>query len=464
MREFLRSRLGAERFDLWLGAPCELRLEETALHVWCVSRAELQWIKRRMLPELVARCSEFLRTEAAVVLHVQRAATPVAAAAGVAQDGAETQELLPLERPGPRLPRREPRRLPERPAPKPRSDRWTFATFVEGPGNRLARHMAGEAARQPGRYSPLVLFGAAGTGKSHLLEATAHDALRHDGRRGVVLVTAEQFTAQFLEALDRRLLPSFREKYRRLGMLLVDDVQFFAGKRATIDEFLHTVDAIQRRDGQIVLAGDRSPAEMQSISADLAARISAGLAVQIDLPDYATRLAIVRGISLRLKLDLADEALELVAQQVVGSARSLGGAINRLVATGMARSTPITVELATEALGEFCRQHVPQVRLADIQRAVCEVFGVEAKRLKSDNRSRSVSEPRTLAMWLARKYTRAALSEIGDFFGRRSHSTVVAAHKRFDELIRREGEITVGDAACSVEEAIRRVENALRTA
>ncbi len=125
---------------------------------------------------------------------------------------------------------------------------------------------------------------------------------------------------------------------------------------------------------------------------------------------------------------------------------------------------PVTTDMAAEALGDFCRQHAPQVRLADIQRAVCEVFGVEPKRLKSDNRTRAVAEPRTLAMWLARKYTRAALSEIGDFFGRRSHSTVVAAQKRFDELIRREGEIVLGDAACPVEEAIRRVETILRTA
>ncbi|MCA9237703.1 MAG: hypothetical protein KDA44_19655, partial [Planctomycetales bacterium] len=287
---------------------------------------------------------------------------------------------------------------------------------------------------------------------------------RGGARGGVMLTTAEQFTAQFLEALQQRMLPSFRDKFRSLGMLLVDDVQFFAGKRATLEELLHTIDAIARREGQVVLSSDRPPSELQTFSSELAARVGAGLSVQLDPPDFATRLGIVRGIVARLQLNIGDDVLELIAQQVVGSARLLGGAINRLVAASMARSTDVTLALATEALGEFCRHHAPQVRLADIQRAVCEVFGVEPKRLKSDSRSRAVADPRTLAMWLARKYTRAALSEIGDYFGRRSHSTVVAAQKRFDDLIRREATITVSDAPCRVEEALRRVESVLRTA
>lgn len=468
LRDHLRARLGAERFDLWLGAPTELSLQGDVLRVDCASRAEVQWIRRNLLRELQSRSCELLAREVEVTLHVKRALAVVDEPEGGApRQTAHVQSLLgdaprPVAKACSEPAAAAPSALPPR---APRRDRWTFATFVTGAGNRLAVHTAAEVAAQPGRYSPLLLFGPSGVGKTHLLEATAHAARqRRAVPGGVLLMTAEQFTAQFLDALDRRMLPSFRDKVRSLGTLLIDDVQFFAGKRATLDEVLHTLDAIGRRDGQVVLASDRPPGELQAISGELTARLGAGLAVGLDPPDYATRLGILRGMAERLQLDISDEVLQLTAQQVVGSARLLGGAINRLVAASMARSQSITYALAAETLGEFSRHHAPQVRLADIQRAVCEVFGVEPKRLKSDCRARSVAEPRTLAMWLARKYTRAALSEIGDYFGRRSHSTVVAAQKRFDQWISREGVLTVGDAACPAEEALRRVETVLRMA
>jgi chromosomal replication initiator protein len=214
----------------------------------------------------------------------------------------------------------------------------------------------------------------------------------------------------------------------------------------------------------VVLVSDRAAAELNATSAELANRISAGLAVAVDPPDYATRAGIVRTMSERMQISLEQTVVEAVAQQVVGSGRLLSGAINRLVAASMAAGKAITLELAEPALADFCRQHSPQVKLADIQRAVCEVFGVESSSLKSQRKTRSVAEPRMLAMWLARRYTRAALSEIGDFFGRRSHSTVVSAQKKFDKLISQHGAMVVGDQSCPVEEAIRRIEAKLRTA
>jgi chromosomal replication initiator protein len=259
-------------------------------------------------------------------------------------------------------------------------------------------------------------------------------------------------------------LPSFRQKIRGLDVLLVDDVQFFAGKRATVEELLYTIDALQGRGGQVVLVSDRPASELSSISPDLSNRISAGLSVALDPPDYETRKGIVRAMAERMQIPLDQNVVDAIAQQVVGSGRLLSGAINRLVATSMAIGKPITLELAEPALIEFSRQHAPQVKLIDIQRAVCEVFGVESSSLKSQRKTRAIAEPRMLAMWLARQYTRAALSEIGDFFGRRSHSTVVSAQKKFDKLISAHGELVVCDQSCPVEEAIRRIEAKLRTA
>jgi chromosomal replication initiator protein len=199
------------------------------------------------------------------------------------------------------------------------------------------------------------------------------------------------------------------------------------------------------------------------MSPELGARLAGGLPVAVEAPDFAARLGIVRSLAVRMSVELGDEVVELVARQVVGSARLLSGAINRLLADSAAAAAPIDRVLAETAIADFCRQHAPQVRLPDIQRAVCEVFGVEPAVLRSSRRTRSAAEPRMLCMWLARRYTRAALSEIGDFFGGRRHSSVVSAKRKVDELLDAGGELTLGERACPVEEAVRRIEAKLRT-
>jgi chromosomal replication initiator protein len=281
-------------------------------------------------------------------------------------------------------------------------------------------------------------------------------------------LTAEQFTAEFLGALDRRVLPGFRHKYRSIDVLMVDDIQFLIGKKATLDELLYTIDTLHERGRQVVLTCDRSPGDLKSASDELVARISGGLAIPLSPPDYATRVGLVRQFASRLQIagvgGFDEEIVAIIATQVAGSARQLQGAINRLVVTSQAHGQPVTASLARATTTEFVQQNTPAVRLADIQRAVCQVFGVEASSLKSQRKSRSVAEPRMLAMWLARKYTRAALGEIGEYFGRRSHSTVISAQRKIEGLVSKGGEINVADRACHVEEAIRQVEQALRTA
>ena len=471
LRHELRGRLGNERYELWLGSQTSLELEAQTLRVRCTSKAEVQWFKRKLgaaLAECAARilgniveiafecAGETQRTldfnacngDDAVnesIVVVAKATVGEVAAAG---KGAEPGCLGSISTNGDGAPR----------------VRYSFADFVVGSANRLAAQAAREVAQQPGRFSPLLLYGDAGSGKTHLLNAVAQHARRSRSRVRVLQLTAEQFTSQFLQALEARALPGFRQKMRTLDVLLIDDVHFLAGKKATLEELLYTIDALHARGGQVVLVSDRPAAELQAMSADLASRISAGLAVALDPPDYATRVGIVRSMAERMQIPLEDAVVEMVAQRVVGSGRMLSGAINRLVAASMGVGKPITVELAESALTDFCRQHSPQVRLADIQRAVCDVFGVEASSLKSQRKTRAIAEPRMLAMWLARRYTRAALSEIGDFFGRRSHSTVVSAQKKFDKLISAHGEMVVNDQVCQVEEAVRRIEAKLRTA
>jgi chromosomal replication initiator protein len=472
LRHELRGRLGNERYELWLGSQTSLELEAQALRVRCTSKAEVQWLKRKLGAALAECAARILGNNVEIAFEwageTQRTldfnacngaekgsgnpeAVVVANGDGGVRGGAEPGWLGYVNGNG----------VNGDGAPRVR---YSFADFVVGSANRLAVQAAREVAQQPGRFSPLLLYGGAGSGKTHLLNAVAQHARRSRSRVRVLQLTAEQFTSQFLQALEGRALPGFRQKMRTLDVLLIDDVHFLAGKKATLEELLYTVDALHARGGQVALVSDRPAAELQSVSADLASRISAGLAVALDPPDYATRVGIVRSMAQRMQLPLEDAVVEMVAQRVVGSGRMLSGAINRLVAASMAVSKPITVELAESALTDFCRQHSPQVRLTDIQRAVCDVFGVEAASLKSQRKTRAIAEPRMLAMWLARRYTRAALSEIGDFFGRRSHSTVVSAQKKFDKLISAHGEMVVGDQVCQVEEAVRRIEAKLRTA
>jgi chromosomal replication initiator protein len=247
-------------------------------------------------------------------------------------------------------------------------------------------------------------------------------------------------------------------------MLAIDDLQFFPGKRRTIEELLHTMDAMAAEGRQLVLASDRGLGELRALGPELLSRVSGGLICEIEQPEYATRLGILRRLRDAAGLAIDEAVLALVATQITAGARELQGALHRLDAMSNAYGEPISRELAERALADLARHNTRAIKLGDVQKAVCDLFGVEAGQLRSERKGRSLSEPRMLAMWLARKYTRAPWSEIGDFFGRRSHSTVISAHRKVERLITSRAQIGVADQACNVEDAIRRLESALRTA
>jgi chromosomal replication initiator protein len=279
-----------------------------------------------------------------------------------------------------------------------------------------------------------------------------------------VYLSAEQFTTSFIEALRGGGLPSFRQKCRGSQLFLLDDLQFFAGKQRTLEELLHTIDTLIADGRQLVLASDRNLAELRELGPELTSRLSGGLVCEIEPPEFSTRLQIVGRASLEMGIDLDNEVQFTVASQITAGARELRGALHRLQTISEAYGQAITREMADKALADLVRHSTPAVRLGDVQKAVCDVFGVEPAQLRSDRKGRALSEPRMLAMWLARKYTRSAWSEIGQYFGRRSHSTVIAAHRRVEKLISMQAQIGLNERPCSVEDAIRRLELALRTA
>jgi chromosomal replication initiator protein len=318
------------------------------------------------------------------------------------------------------------------------------------------------AAEEPGRYSPLLVHGPTGTGKTHLLEGICDAFRKTRPRAAQVLLSAEQFTSYFLEALHGSGMPSFRRKYRDLELLVIDDVQFFTNKKATLVELLHTIDSFQGTRRQLVFAADRSPTALKSLGPELMARLSGGMVCRLESAEYPTRLGIVRGHARDLDLNVPEDVEAYIASHFTTQSRELAGALKKLRAASLAHAKPISLALAEEVLSELIDHHDRVVKLVDIEKAVCDVFGIDSKSLQSNIKTRTVCHPRMLAMWLARKHTRAGLSEIGCYFGRRSHSTVISAQKKIESWMSDTAPLKLACGSLSLEETIRRVEANLR--
>jgi chromosomal replication initiator protein len=337
----------------------------------------------------------------------------------------------------------------------------TLESFVVGETNRMAAASAEMVVRQPGQLTPLLIHGPTSVGKTHLLEGIWTAARKSHRKLTVLYLSAEQFTTHFLEALRGSGLPAFRRKYRDVGLLILDDLQFFAGKKATQTELLHTIDTLLAGGRQIVFAADRSPRELTELGPELASRLQSGMVCRIEPADHSTRLGIVAQMARRFNLPLPPEVQQFIASRLTNHAREISGALCRLQATSEVLGQPVTLAMAEEALAEMIRNSGRVVRLWDIEKAVCQVFGLEPQSLQSQEKGRRVSHPRMLAMWLARKHTRAALSEIGQYFGHRSHSTVISAQKRIDGWMAAGEALHLVEQNWKIDEAIRHVERQL---
>ena len=482
----LVDRVGQDSFDLWFAGRARLEFAAGTLRITAPDPFSLDRLRHKLRGDLEAAC----RVACGHVPQLEFAlAAREAAAEGTATADGLGSNLNPSpchaaplmhrksdgSNPRPPLaPRTAAASMSSAASPSAARDGHSAAelpkrkfagleSYVVGDGNRLAYTAARSAIAKLGTVSPLFLYGATGCGKTHLLEGLLTEARRSGRVRRAVMLSSEQFTSHFLEALQGSGLPSFRRKYRDVEMLLLDDVQFFAGKKATLVEVQHTVDTLLRDGRQLVFAADRPPSELHGLGPEVAARMSGGLVCGIQPAEEATRVEIVRRMARRAELDVPEPVLEFIGQQLGGDARQLAGALNRLHATSLALQRPITLELAQTALADVLRATRRIVRLPDIERAICDVFGLEPASLQSDRKARTVSQPRMLAMWLARKYTRAALSEIGHYFGRRSHTTVISAQKKMNRLMEQRATIQLDQSVCNIEDALRRVEAQLRT-
>jgi len=295
--------------------------------------------------------------------------------------------------------------------------------------------MALAAAREMGlsaggAFNPLVIHGGVGLGKTHLLEGVGHLIRQSHPNLHVLQLTAEAFTNSFLEAMRTSSLHSFRARYRSVGALIMDDVHFLAAKRATQDEFLHTYNALVERGVPIVLASDQHPRLMSRLSDELVTRFLAGMVVKVEAPDLATRRAILKIKADARGIDVPSAVLDYIAEHLRSSVRELEGALHSVIAHAMLAGKRLDLNLAKSALRDTIRHTAQAIALRDVERAVCGLFQIEAELLKSESRARAQAYPRMMAMYLARKHTGAAYSEIGRYFGGRNHSTVISAEKK----------------------------------
>lgn len=307
--------------------------------------------------------------------------------------------------------------------------RYTFGTFIVGSSNRLAHAAALSVAEKPGHaYNPLFLYGGVGLGKTHLMHAIGHAVLARFPRKRVVYVTSEKFTNEFITCVQRGQFDDFRARYRRIDLLLIDDIQFIADKERSQEEFFHTFNAVHEDGKQIVLSSDRPPKAIQALEERLRSRFEWGLIADLTPPDLETRIAILRAKAEEQSVRIGMDVVEFIARKVASNIRELEGALNRIVAYASMGAMPITIELAQAVLSNVLYNPKKRdVTLDQIVRVVSDYYGVDLDALRGQKRDRAIVGPRQIAMYLMREETEASLLRIGAELGGRDHSTVLHA-------------------------------------
>ncbi|MGG0740466.1 chromosomal replication initiator protein DnaA [Niallia taxi] len=317
------------------------------------------------------------------------------------------------------------------------NSKYTFDTFVIGSGNRFAHAASLAVAEAPAKaYNPLFIYGGVGLGKTHLMHAIGHYVLDHNPAAKVVYLSSEKFTNEFINSIRDNKGAEFRDKYRNVDVLLIDDIQFLAGKESTQEEFFHTFNTLHEESKQIIISSDRPPKEIPTLEDRLRSRFEWGLITDITPPDLETRIAILRKKAKADGLDIPNEVMLYIANQIDSNIRELEGALIRVVAYSSLINKDINADLAAEALKDIVPSSKPRViTIHDIQKVVGEHFSVKLEDFKAKKRTKSIAFPRQIAMYLSRELTDFSLPKIGEEFGGRDHTTVIHAHEKISKLL-----------------------------
>ncbi|GAB5404959.1 MAG: hypothetical protein Aurels2KO_31900 [Aureliella sp.] len=480
VRSALIQRISSERYDLWISADTTWSWDGQTLGLCFTSEFASQIARKMLGRELCAvakeqlgeckvdfgfedRDGEIVEDTVAVEATSSESSKPSAASIPSTSRQADRHaSLIPLsEAPvsGAAAPNVSASTSPASSGAPPQKDLWR--SIQRGEANQLACTTATLVINDPGRLTPVFLSGPTGCGKS-LLAAAITQQLRTTKRmRRVVHMTSEQFTNDFMEGLRGGGLPMFRRKYREVEALVLDDIQFFAGKKSTLAEVKHTLDNLLTQGKQVVCTADRSLNELGALGPDIVGRLRGGLVTPMFPLDASLRADMLSGLLQAEGIEVDEEVIRQLAEKCAGDGRVVGGIAKRLMATASLKSGRLTWEQCWNAVYDLVQATQPVVRIGDIERVVCNVFGLEPQSLQSPSKMRNVSQPRMLAMFLARKYTPAAYKEIGEYFGRRRHSTVISAEKTVESWLQDTSETPVA-RGMSVRDALRHVESQLQ--
>ena len=396
------------------------------------------WIGSALKPYAVIEncflleCVNPLMKEFGVNRYLPKIQTAVTTAAGKAL----TVELLSHEELQTRKAQLEAKQADENPCLL--NPKYTFDTFVVGAGNRFAHAVSLAVAEVPAKaYNPLFIYGGVGLGKTHLMHAIGHYAHELYPELKIVYITSEDFTNQLVQAMQNNTNQEFRDRFRTVDILMVDDIQFIAGKHGTEEEFFHTFNHLREAGKQIVMTSDKPPKEIAKLEERLCSRFEGGLLADIQRPDFETRLAILRKKAEYDHLMISDDILCLIAEKIDTNVRELEGSLTRLTAYSSLTRRPIDMQLASEALRElFNHSETRRITTDSIQEAVATYYGITVDDLKSPRRNHDITVPRQIAMYLTREMMGLSLTKIGDAFGGRHYTTVMSSIDKVDESIK----------------------------
>jgi len=426
VKNVLRRESGETAFRTWILPIEPVSFDNAALEIAVPTRFIRDWVRTHYLDRIRVLWTQQTGAPCARVdLAIKTAGMSPAAALG-----AEAYSALPVANEN-----REEK--PESPVAGASLDsRYTFAQFVTGPSNELAAAAAKRVAEsRETAFNPLFLQGGVGLGKTHLMHAVAWEIQVKDPGRKVVYMSAEKFMYQFVRALRARDTMSFKEYFRGVDVLMIDDIQFICGKESTQEEFFHTFNALMQEGKQVILSADRPPADLDGLDERLKSRMGMGLVASIQQTDYDLRLRILQSKCLMMKRDMPQDVLEFLAGKITASVRELEGALNRLIAHAEMLNRPVTLESTQEILSDLLRAHERRLSIEDIQRRVAEHYSLRMSDILSPRRARQVARPRQVAMYLCKALTQYSLPEIGRKFGGRDHTTIIHGVRKIEELL-----------------------------
>ncbi len=407
----LENEISNTDFSTWI-RPLQAIESEGQIKLLAPNRFVLDWVKQHYFAKIEASVHEFSNGTLTLILEIgSKKSTPPAV----------LNSAKPSE--------------PKKSIPNFLNKAFTFDNFVEGKSNQLARAASIQVSENSGKaYNPLLIYGSSGLGKTHLMHAIGNAVLQKKPSATIVYLHSEKFVQDMVRALQQNAIDAFKNFYRGIDVLLIDDIQFFAGKERSQEEFFHTFNTLLEKKHQVVLTCDKYPKEIVGLEDRLKSRFGWGLPVSIEPPDMETRAAILMKKAALVNVELSQEVAFFIAKRIPSNVRDLEGALRRVIANAQFTGREITIDFTKEALHDLISLQDKLVNIDNIQKTVAEYFKIRVSDLSSKNRKQTITRPRQIAMCLARELTSHSFPEIGGAFGGRDHTTVMNACKRINEL------------------------------